>query len=77
MDAAWGIGCAIALIGGGLCCWVWRARQSGKTRETAAGYLIGDQIAGGTGQSHHSDHHHHSSGGDWSDGGGADGGAGA
>lgn len=75
MDLAWGIGAAVAVIGGGLCCWVWRARRSGGARDSVAGYLIGDQIAGG-GHFHHSDHHHDSGGG-WGDGGGADGGANA
>ena len=77
MDAAWGVGAAAALVGGSLWYWIWRARQSDKSRDTPAGYLIADQFAAGTSQSQHSNHHHHSTGSDWGDGGGADGGAGA
>ena len=74
MEIGWLAGAGGALVGGGLCYWVWRARRAGAGRDSLSGYLIGDQVGGGLGSSYHGHHHHHDSGGS-GDSGGGDGGA--
>jgi hypothetical protein len=75
MEVSWLVGGGAALVCGVLCYWVWRARRASRARDSLGGYVIGDQIAGGTG-AHHG-HHHYDSGGGWGDSGGSDGGGNA
>lgn len=70
MEISWLVGAGAALVGGGLCFWIWCARRAGGARDTVSAYLIGDQMSGGIG-SHH-EHHHHDSGGGWGDSGASD-----
>ena len=71
MEISWLVGTGAALVGGGLCFWIWRARRSGHARDAAISYLIGDQVAGGPGRGHQYDY-----GGGWHDSGGGDSGGG-
>ena len=70
MEIGWPTLAGVALVGGGLCYWVWRARRAGAARDSLSGYLIGDQVGGDVG----GHHHHHDSDGS-GDAAGGDGGA--
>jgi len=63
MEISWLVGTGAALVCGGLCFWVWRARRAGGARESLSGWLIGDEIGGGMG---------YDSGAGWGDSGGGD-----
>ena len=55
MEIGWPTLAGAALVGGGLCYWVWRARRAGAAPDSLSGYLIGDQVGGDVGGHHH--HH--------------------
>jgi hypothetical protein len=51
MEISWLVGTGAALVGGGLCFWIWRARRAGGARDSLTSYLVGDQIGGGSSDS--------------------------